>query len=280
MKLFHVLTTVSVMSVAVVRGSKALEEDEDIAPDATGISDEMEKMIKCLGAKKFALPEYPTPSALISHTTKLPDALDSSKQASPMPRYLRLYREHLKDLKRIKWQALINALHHSLTSEHKRVILREFHRGWAPVMTKSIEAEVKALQAEKKDVPDHVANRSAINLAREKFQELLSDVPGLVKYLMMVPLKYSEDIVYEVMCALKSVLEVVISKAPEMKLDDGSNALTGNQVKELKMCLKMVEAMRKKTGPITNQLWFWLLVAVSIVSLIMLAIFTFYYFRR
>lgn len=267
--------------ILVITASSSTDVGEDSSSDdATGIAKEIAKIIKSLQAKKFALSEYPKPATILAHTIAPLESIDTSSDASEMPSYLKLYRTHLKDLKKIKWGPLIDVLRGNLGSEHVRAIFKEFTRGWITIMNKSIEAEVKALQAENKEIPEEVANQSALELARKNFGILFKDISELVKYLLMVPLKYSEEIVYEVMCTLKSIIEMVLSKVPEMKDANDKPALTAEQIKELKMCLKMAEAMRKKTGPITIQLWFWLLIALTIVTLIMLAIFTFYYLRR
>lgn len=261
--------------------SSGLEDDSSSGErDPTGIPKEIGRVIKSLGAKKFLLPEYPRPGGILAQASTLPENVDSNPSAPDMPAYLKLYRSHLKGLRKIKWHALLSTLHEHIGKAQRQEIFKDFCRGWTNIMNKSIEAEVNALKKDGQEVKEEVLNQSPSELAKQNFKTLFESPANLVTYLIMVPLKYPEEIVYEVMCTLKGIVENIITKAPELKDDKGKALITPEQVEELTLCLKTSEAMRKKTGPFTIQLWFWLLVALSIIALIMLAIFTFYYFRR
>jgi hypothetical protein len=98
--------------------------------------------------------------------------------------------------------------------------------------------------------------------------------------LLEIPFKYPERVVYTLMCGLKDVLDNLIFNAKDLKDGNGVPVLDERMLSELKTCLKVVDGMRKETGPITIKLWFWLLIAALIVILILIGVFVFYYFRR
>jgi hypothetical protein len=160
-------------------------------------------------------------------------------------------------------------------------------------------------KAKRRDVGmgEEESMRACKQEAKALFQQMLPKPDVLLLFLLDAPIVLPPPQVYEVACCAKAVLELLLQRqtcpAPSQLSSPGSKeegrgkggegdddglgnryCFAGSTNDLLREFLEASDRLRRQTGPVTIQLWFWILVGLLSLAILAGAIFAFYYMRR